>query len=84
MSNKILVKLIVPYLDGEYELFIPINKRISTIIKLLEKALNEMSNGYYMPKEDTLLIDGGTGNAFDVNITVKDTRLYNGAKIILL
>lgn len=84
MNNKVLVKLVVPYLTESYELFIPINKRVSAIIKLLEKALVEMTNGYYIRKEDTLLIDGETGNIYDVNIRVKEAKIVNGSVIILL
>lgn len=84
MNNKLLVKLIVPLLEEQYEVFIPINKRISTIIKLIEKALNEMTNGYYPKKDNSVIIDAESGNVFDVNLLVKDSKMINGSKIILL
>lgn len=84
MNNKILVRVIVPCLEQEFEMFIPISKRISEIIKLIEKALNEITHGYYIEKSETLLIDYDTGNVFDINITVKDSKLENGSKIILI
>lgn len=84
MNNKLLVKLIVPLLEEKYEVFIPINKRISTVITLIEKALNEMTNGYYPKKENSVIIDAESGNVFDVNLLVKDSKMINGSKIILL
>lgn len=84
MNNKLLVTVIVPLLEEKYEVFIPISKRVSDIIKLLEKALKEMTNGYYPNKEDSVIIDAESGNVFDVNITVKETKMINGSKIILL
>ena len=84
MNNKLLVELIVPYLEQRYEVFIPINKRVSEIIKLLQKALNELSNGYYPLKDDAVIIDGESGNVFDVNLTIKESKMINGSKIILL
>ena len=48
MNNKILVEVIVPLLNTSYELYIPINKRISSIIKLIENSLRELTNGYYI------------------------------------
>ena len=84
MNNKLLVTVIVPLLEEKYEVFIPIGKRVSDIIKLLEKALKEMTNGYYPDKEDSVIIDAESGNVFDVNITVKETKMINGSKIILL
>ena len=84
MNNKLLVTVIVPLLEEKYEVFIPIGKRVSDIIKYFEKALKEMTNGYYPDKEDSVIIDAESGNVFDVNITVKETKMINGSKIILL
>lgn len=84
MNNKILIELVVPLLEERYEVYIPINKRISTIIKLFQKALNETTNGYYPIKNDSVIIDEMTGNVYDVNITVKDSKMINGTKVILI
>ena len=84
MNNKILVDVIVPLLEEKYQIYIPINKRISVIIKLIEKALKEMTNGYYPIKDCSVIIDVETGNVYDVNITVKESKMINGSQIILL
>jgi len=84
MNNKVLVNVIVPLLEEKYEMFIPINKRISVVIKLIEKALCEMTNGYYPIKEGSVIIDVESGNVYDVNITVKESKMINGSQIILI
>jgi len=84
MNNKVLVDVIVPLLEEKYQLYIPINKRISVVIKLIEKALNEMTNGYYPIKEGSVIIDVESGNVFDINITIKESKMINGSQIILL
>lgn len=84
MNNKVLVDVIVPLLEEKYQLYIPINKRISVVIKLIEKALREMTNGYYPVKEGSVIIDVESGNVFDINITVKESKMINGSQIILL
>ena len=84
MNNKLLVDVFVPLLEEKYELYIPINKRISVVIKLIEKALKEMTNGYYPIKEGSVIIDVQTGNVYDVNITVKESKMINGSEIILI
>ena len=84
MNNKVLVDVIVPLLEEKYQLYIPINKRISVVIRLIEKALNEMTNGYYPIKEGSVIIDVESGNVFDINITVKESKMINGSQIILL
>ena len=84
MNNKVLVDVIVPLLEEKYQLYIPINKRISVVIRLIEKALNEMTNGYYPIKEDSVIIDVESGNVYDINITVKESKMIHGSQIILL
>lgn len=84
MNNKLLVDVIVPHLDKKFQIYVPINKRISNVIKLIEKALREMTNGYYPEKEDSVIIDVESGNVYDVNITVKESKMINGSQIILL
>ena len=84
MNNKVLVDVIVPLLEKKYQLYIPINKRISVVIRLIEKALNEMTNGYYPIKEGSVIIDVESGNVFDINITIKESKMINGSQIILL
>lgn len=85
MNNKILIEVIVPLLEENFEVYIPVNKRISTVIKLIEKSLNEITNGYYpAQKENSVIIDEESGSVFDVNLTVKESKMINGSKIILI
>jgi len=84
MNNKVLVEVIVPLIEQKYEMYIPINKRISVVIKLIEKALKEMNNGYYPSKDNSVIIDAESGNVFDINITVKESKMINGSQIILI
>ena len=75
MNNKILIEVIVPLLEENFEIYIPVNKRISTVIKLIEKSLNEITNGYYpTQKENSVIIDEESGSVFDVNLTVKESK----------
>ena len=76
MNNKILIEVIVPLLEENFEIYIPVNKRISTVIKLIEKSLNEITNGYYpTQKENSVIIDEESGSVFDVNLTVKESKM---------
>lgn len=85
MNNKILIEVIVPLLEENFEIYIPVNKRISTVIKLIEKSLNEITNGYYpTQKENSVIIDEESGSVFDVNLIVKESKMINGSKIILI
>ena len=82
--NKVLVKLNVPLLEKEYDIWLPLNKKISNVIVLLVKDVNEFCGGYYTPKEMPLLYDKITGYAYNVNLTIKDANIKNGTEIILI
>ncbi len=82
--NKVLVKLYVPMLDQQYDVWLPLNKRIYNTIILLVKAINEFSGGYYNPEELPKLYDKTTSQLFAINITVKEAGIVNGSEIILI
>ena len=82
--NKVLVKLYIPILEEEYELWLPLNKKISNVIILLIKAVNEFSGGFYRPIKMPYLYDKLTGSIYNVNITVKEAKIKNGAEIIMI
>lgn len=83
-KNKILIELEIPLIEKKYDLFIPINKKIGTIKKLIEDSLTDLTGNTYEIREDTNLYSKDTGEIYDVNKTVKDTDLQNGSRIILL
>lgn len=82
--NKVLVKLHVPLLEEMYDVWLPLNKKISNVIVLLVKAINEFYGGYYKPEEMPLLYDKLTGRAYNINSTIKDANIRNGTEIILI
>ena len=83
-KNKVLIQLEVPLIEKKYDLFIPINKKVGTIKKLIEEALVELSDDSYVISEDTNLYSKEDGSIYDVNKTVRDTDLKNGSRVILL
>ncbi len=84
MNNKILIELEIPLIEKKYDLFIPINKKIGTIKRLIENALVDLTDNAYVPRDDSNFYSKETGQIFDVNKTVRDTELRNGSRIILL
>ena len=83
-KNKILIELEITLIEKKYDLFIPINKKIGTIKKLIESSLSDLTDNDYEIREDANLYSKDTGEIYDVNKTVKDTDLQNGSRIILL
>lgn len=82
--NKILVVVYVPKIEMEYEVFIPINRKIGTIKKLIVQAIDELSNQNLNSYESLKLYENDTGNLLPNNIYVKNSNLSNGTKLVLI
>lgn len=83
-KNKILIRLYVPLIEKSYDLYIPINKKLGTIKRLIENGLVELTDNNYTISKETNFFSKDTGKIYNVNETVRDTDLVNGSKIILI
>ena len=82
--DKILIELYIPSIEKEYDLYIPINKKIGTVKTLIEKALVELTDNAYVIKKDSNFYSKETGEVYNVNNSVLETDLKNGSRIILI
>lgn len=82
--NKVFVKLYVPWIDEKYEIFLPINKEICDIIKLLVKAINELVDTDYGLTTELGLYNRETGEKYNPELKVIDADIKNGIELILL
>lgn len=82
--NDVLVKLYVPMIGEQYDIWLPVNKRISTVITLLVKSVSDFTKGYYNPNVMPLLYDKTTAEVFDINLSVIETKICNGSEIVMI
>ena len=82
--NKVLVKVYVPVIEEQYDILIPVNRRIYNVIKLITKAINELSNGYYVPTKTPVLYDKITAMPYDENLSIRETDIRNGTELVLI
>ena len=82
--NKVLVKLYVPTIGKEYDIWIPLNSTIYSVIKLIIKAINEFTKGEYVPTKLPILYDKKSGKHYDINSTIWESNIRNGSEIILI
>ncbi len=83
-NNKILLEIYVPLIEKEYDVFVPVNKTIGTIKKIIENGIIDLSDNGYVTKSDTNLYSKETGQIYDINLKLIDTDLKNGSRIILI
>lgn len=82
--NKVYVKLYVPLIEENYELFIPVNKEISDIVKLLVKSVQELNDCNYDYNSETGLYNKDAGIKYENDKLLIDTDIKNGTKLILI
>ncbi len=84
MNNKVCIDLIVPAIEERYNVFIPVNKKTIEIIFLLNKAINEMSDGSFPMSDELSLINAMDGKYVDVDKTILENKILNSTKLILI
>ena len=83
-SNKVLIKLYVPKIEEQYDVWIPINRRIYNVILLLIKGVNELYGESFNPKNIPSLYNKVTSELYDINAIVGETNIKNGTEVILI
>lgn len=84
IENKVLVRLNVPSLEEKYDVYIPVNRKINNVIKMLKATLSEISLGVFNKDVDYILYNAQTGDMYDMNKLVRDTDIRNDSQVILL
>jgi uncharacterized ubiquitin-like protein YukD len=83
MENKVLIKLLIPEINNSYDLFIPVNEIIWKVIKLIIKAVSDLS-GALDAEKDYILINKDTGKIYRNNEIIIETEIRYGTELILL
>ena len=82
--NKVLVKLYIPVIEEQYDVWLPKTKRIYNVILLLLKGIKELTKEAYSTENLPILYNKLTGAKYDINARVQDTDITNGTEIILI
>lgn len=82
--NKILVLVYIPEIEQEYDVYIPINKKIGTIKKYLISSIEEFNDGNVSNIENLKLYDKESSMKYNNDTLVKDSGIKNGTKLILI
>lgn len=83
-NNKVLVRIILPELDKDYDLYLPINRKVGNVIGLINKLISELTFDEYKGGIHQCLYDKESGNVYDNNKLIIDTDIRNGSVLVLL
>ena len=84
VKNKYLITILIPDIEYEFDVYIPINKKVGTIKKYLYSSINELTNGTFKIKDNVIFIDRDNGITYDNDKLIKDSGIKNGTKIVLI
>lgn len=82
--NKVLVNVYVPMLNKSYDMFIPAQSQLFEVTELVKKAVAELSEGQFIPSQETVLAFKKSGAIPDINRTVFELEIGNGTKLMLI
>ena len=84
MKNKVLVNLIIPEIDKQFDVYLPVNKKIGNIIELLNKAINELTDGEFIISKCNKLYNMKTQEKYKSDILLANTNIRNGTQLVLI
>ncbi len=84
MENKVLVKLIIPELDTDFDIFLPVNELIWRLKKLIVKSVADLKNMSLDINEEVILLNKETSKIYSNNEVLIETDIRNGTELILL
>ncbi|MBR2708865.1 hypothetical protein IKE98_00840 [Candidatus Saccharibacteria bacterium] len=84
MEYKVLVRLFVPEIGEEYEIYIPINKFVGEVVESINQLTNSMSSGILPIKDEIYLINRQTGACYSGDTLIRDTDIRNGTELVMI
>lgn len=84
MNHKALVEISVPAAGQKYDVYIPLERRMSDVVKMVAGALSDLSDGKYQATDEAILCDADTGMIFNVNMEVAELGIKTGSRLMLI
>lgn len=84
MNNKALVEISVPASGDVFDVYIPLESKMSEVLRLVAGALSDLTGGRYKATSDAVLCDADTGIIFNINMEVAELGIRNGSHLMLI
>lgn len=83
MDYKILIKLFLPEMEQNYEMYIPANRTVGQVIELMNKVVNDITLNVYPIKEGLQLMNRRNNILCNYNDIVRNTNIRNGTELVM-
>lgn len=84
MNNKALVEIFVPAAAQKFDVYIPLDCKMSQVVTMVAGALSDLSDGSYKATREAVLCDADTGLIYNVNIEVAELGIKTGSRLMLI
>ena len=84
LNRKILVEVYVPAAEESFDVYIPLESKMSQVTDLVSKAMSDLLYGKYIACNDAVLCESKTGHIYDINTVVAELGLKNGSRLLLI
>lgn len=84
MKNKVLIKIIIPEINENFDLLIPVNEQLWKVKKSIIKAVSELRNDILDLNFKYVILNKETGQIYNDNDVIIDTDIRNVTELILI
>lgn len=82
--NKVLIKLLLPEFDTEFDILIPINEVVWKIKKLLVKSVSDLEGISLNINDNYILMNKTNSRIYNNNEIIIDTDIRNSTELLLI
>jgi hypothetical protein len=82
--DKVLVEIFLPAANMSFDVYLPIKRRMSEVMPLINKVISDLSEGKYQATDDAVLYERKSGVVCDVNSTIEKLGIKNGSQLMLI
>lgn len=83
-NDKALVEITVPASGMKFDVFIPLESRMSEVLKLVSATISDLTEGKYKATNDAVLCDAQTGIIYNINMEIAELGIKNGSHLLLI
>lgn len=83
MDYKILIKLFLPEMEQNYEMYIPANRTVGQVIELINKVVNDITLNVYPIKDGLQLMNRRNNTLYNYSDIVRNTNIRNGTELVM-
>ncbi len=84
MNKKVLVEILLPAAGKSFDVFIPLERKMSEVIRLVAGALSDLSDSTYLYSDGAVLCNADTGIIYNVNMEIAELGIKNGSRLMLI